>query len=202
MDDSLLVRVMDGIGQYGHQPRGLTGGLGSTAKDVRQTSSRHVFENQVRLRPGPSRGGDLAEFVELNQVLVPEPGDRSGFLDEALAPSGPGAMGVAQELDRNVAAERNLPGLEDNAHPARSQHLEQLQSLDFRPANRQARGGIAPAAMGRSGGARRVLGRRFPFLGAIVLKIKAVAIPTRSVERNQLPGEYRSFGPFKSIEIG
>ena len=202
MDDPLLVGVMDGVGQRCHEPRGLAGGLGRAAQDVRQASPRHVFEHQVGLRRGPARGGHLAEFVELNQVRVPEPGDGPGFLDKALASSRLGPVGVAQELDRHVAAQRHLPGLEDHPHPPGTQDLHQLQAGNLWPVSQPARRGIALAAMEASGGARRGLGRRSEFLGVFEPSSEAVALPAGSVEREQLTGENASLGPFATVEIG
>ncbi len=71
MDHPLLVGVVDGVGQRAHEPRGFRGGLWRAAQEFRQASPRHVFQHQVGLGRGPTRGGHLAEFVELNQVRVP-----------------------------------------------------------------------------------------------------------------------------------
>ena len=155
MDDPLLVGVMDGVGKRCHQPRGLAGGLGRSAQDVRQASPRHVLEHQVGLRRGPARSRHFTKFVELNEVRVPEPGDGPGFLAKALASSGLGPVGVAQELDRHVAIQRHLPGLEDHPHPPGTKDVHQLQAGNAWPVICQpARRDVALAATQASGGAR------------------------------------------------
>ncbi len=178
------------------------GGWGELRHEVRQASPRHVLQHQVGLRCAPARGGHLAEFVELDQVGVPQPGDGPGFVEKALALSRVGPVSVAQELDRHVAVERHLPGLEDHPHPPGTQEVHQLQAVNARPVTQPALGHVAAAAMGASGGSRRRLGRRSRFLGVCEPSSETVALAAGSVEREELPCEDRSLGPFATFEIG
>ena len=97
-------------------------------------------------------------------MRVPEPRDRPGFLAKTLASSRLGPVGVAQELDRHIAIQRHLPGLEDDPHPPGTQNIHQLETGNARPVGQPARRDVALGAMAANGGARPSRRPRFEFL--------------------------------------
>jgi hypothetical protein len=180
MDDSLLMCVMDGVGQRFDESRGLHWGLGRATDDVRQAAPRHVFEHQVWLGRDAAAVGQLAELINLDQIGVPEPGDRPGLLEESLALFRVGSVGVAQELDCHVAVQRGLPSLVDHPHAAGTEDIDQLQAGNDRPVRWLAFGDREAGE--QSGGVpRSVTSRRALRPGG-----EAVALPAGPVERGQL----------------
>ncbi len=111
-------------------------------------------------------------------------------------------VSVAQELDRHVAVQRHLPGLEHHPHPPGPQDVHDLEAVNSRPVAQPVRGDIAAAAMRASVGGHRGRGRGSQFLGVFELWSETVALPAGSVERQQFPGEHGLLGPFATVEIG
>src|SRR5262249_2917950 len=134
-----------------------------------------------------TRPGHLPELVELNQVGVPEPRDGPGLLKKSLPQQRVGAAVVAQELDRHLAAQRHLPGLEDHPHPPPAQDAYQLQTRNARPVRRPPGVGVRAAVRGSGVRERWVLGLPAGFLGVFGRNGVAVALPAGTVERDQFP---------------
>jgi hypothetical protein len=122
------------------------------------------------------RAGEVAELVDLDQVGVAESGQRAGLLLEALTLLRVGQVGVAQQFDRHVAAQRRLAGLPDHAHAARAQHPQELQTGDVRRGAGRADPPLLPAPEVEGGRRCRVGGvwtrTQTPFSNSLVSTIR------------------------------
>jgi len=76
-----------------------------------------------------------------DDARVIEPGEGLGFPGEALADEGMAEEGLAQDLDRDRAAELPVAGAVDDRHGALAQHAEQLVAVETGDGLRGFQGG-------------------------------------------------------------
>ena len=126
MDDPQPVRLGDAPGQLLGQPGGTPRRPGDAVELPVQAAALDVLE----LQEGQAIG--LADVVDLDDVRVPEPGDRHGLGVEPGGDLGVG-MGAGQDhLQGAGAIEPDLSGPVDDSHAAAAQFAQDLIAVDGR----------------------------------------------------------------------
>ena len=110
MDDPESVGLGGGAGQVLQEPRGGPGGPGGPVEPGAEAPPLDVLELDV----GPPV--PVADGVDLNDVRVPEPGDRLGLGGEPGERVGAGVVAGQDHLECDDPVESDLAGLVDDPH--------------------------------------------------------------------------------------
>jgi hypothetical protein len=115
VDNAPLVGVVDGPGQGLQQPGRRAGRPGRALQPVGQAAALDILQGQK----GPALV--LADFVDLHDVGVAQPGHRLGL---GLKPRPLPVAGIGprpDHLEGHQPVEREVPGLVDDPHPPLAQ---------------------------------------------------------------------------------
>ena len=128
VNDPALMGRMDGPGQRGHQLGSGPSGLGRARQPVVEVPAFEQFQRHER------QAVDFADVVDLQDVRVPEPGDRLGLDSE------PGQMvhlrllSAHDHLESHQAIQALLARLVHNAHAPFTELAEDVVAGNRRPA--------------------------------------------------------------------
>ncbi len=128
MDDARLVGGVHGPRQRLQQRRRLGGRQRLAAELLVEAAAAHVLQREER------QAAVLADVVNLDDVRVPQPGDRQRLAPEALELLRGGVRPGEDHLQGDDAVQAPLPGLVDDAHAAAAQLLQNVVSFDRRKA--------------------------------------------------------------------
>ncbi len=123
VDDPQPVRLGDSARHLLEDPRRRDRGPGRTIDPPAQAARREVLHRVE------GQAVALAPVVDLDDVGMPQPGDRFGLGQEALQRLLGGVPAGRDHLEGDPSAEADLAGAIDHAHPAAAQDLDELITL-------------------------------------------------------------------------
>ena len=110
MDDPGLVRGIDGPGQRGHELRPGTAGLGGARQSIIEIAAFEQLQGDER------QAVHFTDVIDLQDVRMPEPGDRLGLDAEACQVIHPHLAPADDHLEGDESIQAQLPGLVNDAH--------------------------------------------------------------------------------------
>jgi hypothetical protein len=112
MQDAVLVGVMDGLGDAANVLGGLVRQQRAAAYDPGQVLAFDIIHREERLAL------DLTDFVDGDDVCVPQAGGGLGFAMESLDGLLAGERAKEEHLHSNDPVQADLAGPVNNPHPA------------------------------------------------------------------------------------
>lgn len=125
VDDALLVRRLERVGDLPADRDGLVDGHGAASEAPREVFAFDQFHHErAGARLAGRHGGDRFHPVDLGDVRMVERGECFRFPLEAGEPVAIVGDAVGQDLQRDDASERGVTGTIHLAHPARAKERE------------------------------------------------------------------------------
>jgi hypothetical protein len=120
MDDALLMRRFERLGNLPRDRQGLVERDRSLGDPIGQRRAFHQFKHQRAYAVG------VFQAVDAANVRMTQRGQRLCFALEACDPLGIRNEQLGQDLDRDFAIELSVSGAIDLAHPARAEQSDDL----------------------------------------------------------------------------
>ena len=124
VDESLLVREVNGVGQSADEFRGFSRRQRNTAESLAQTAPGNEFEREIRM------AAVFADIVDLDDVRVLQLPERLGFAAKPSDFVPTGQIFPEDHFQCDESLERLLPRPIDHAHTAATEFIENVVTGD------------------------------------------------------------------------
>jgi hypothetical protein len=126
MDDALLVRRLEGLGDLSRDPERLVDGKGPACHERREILALDQLHDER------ARRREFFDAVDVRDVGVIQRRQRLGLAHEPRQPVRIAGEELGQDLDRDVAIEPRIAGRVDLAHAARAKRTANLVRTETR----------------------------------------------------------------------